>query len=90
MEVRALLRAAARVLGGDAEAWARFLGGLPGPVLRAVCADFFGWQAHEGQEEPKGDWAIWLMMAGRGFGKTRAGAEWVLARARETKEARIA
>jgi phage terminase large subunit-like protein len=29
-------------------------------------------------------------MAGRGFGKTRAGAEWVLQRARETPDARIA
>lgn len=26
---------------------------------------------------PKGDWAIWLILAGRGFGKTRTGAEWV-------------
>ncbi len=24
------------------------------------------------------DWRTWLIMAGRGFGKTRAGAEWVL------------
>ncbi len=23
------------------------------------------------------DWRVWLMMAGRGYGKTRAGAEWV-------------
>ena len=22
-------------------------------------------------------WRVWLMMAGRGFGKTRAGAEWI-------------
>ena len=26
---------------------------------------------------PPGDWRVWLLMAGRGFGKTRAGAEWV-------------
>ena len=33
------------------------------------------------------DWSVWLLMAGRGAGKTRAGAEWVrarVARARET------
>ncbi len=36
-----------------------------------------GW-AHEGQLAPKGDWRTWVLMAGRGFGKTRAGAEWVL------------
>tara|TARA_R110000772_G_scaffold5252_18_gene18792 strand:+ start:337 stop:888 length:552 start_codon:yes stop_codon:yes gene_type:complete len=29
------------------------------------------------QLPPDGDWSIWLIMAGRGFGKTRAGAEWV-------------
>jgi phage terminase large subunit-like protein len=33
--------------------------------------------AHDGQLPPTGDWRTWLMMAGRGFGKTRAGAEWV-------------
>ena len=26
------------------------------------------------QLPPPGDWRIWLMLAGRGFGKTRAGA----------------
>jgi phage terminase large subunit-like protein len=40
-------------------------------------AEFERW-VHEGQMEPPGDgWRTWLMMAGRGFGKTRAGAEWV-------------
>ncbi|HVE00154.1 MAG TPA: terminase family protein [Sphingomicrobium sp.] len=40
-------------------------------------ADFETW-AHEGQLPPKGEgWRVWLMMAGRGFGKTRAGAEWI-------------
>ena len=29
------------------------------------------------QKPPADDWSIWLIMAGRGFGKTRAGAEWV-------------
>jgi phage terminase large subunit-like protein len=28
---------------------------------------------------PDGDWRAWLILAGRGFGKTRAGAEWVRA-----------
>jgi phage terminase large subunit-like protein len=90
MKVGELLRAAAGVLGNDKTGWERFVSGLPGPVKRAVLADFFEWQAHRGQEEPAGEWAIWLMMAGRGFGKTRAGAEWVLARACEVPDARIA
>ncbi len=28
---------------------------------------------------PDGDWTTWLVLAGRGFGKTRCGAEWVRA-----------
>lgn len=37
--------------------------------------------AHKHQLPPGGDWAVWLMMGGRGAGKTRAGAEWIRARA---------
>lgn len=29
------------------------------------------------QIEPPGDWPIWLVLAGRGWGKTRTGTEWV-------------
>ena len=29
------------------------------------------------QLPPPGDWTIWLVMAGRGFGKTRTGAEFI-------------
>ena len=40
-------------------------------------ANFESW-AHKMQLPPKKEgWRTWLMMAGRGFGKTRAGAEWV-------------
>lgn len=28
------------------------------------------------QQAPIGDWRTWLLLAGRGFGKTRTGAEW--------------
>ena len=37
------------------------------------------WWQRPDQQVPPGDWTIWLVMAGRGFGKTRAGAEWVRA-----------
>jgi phage terminase large subunit-like protein len=57
--------------------------------LRAL-EEEWSWRALPGQREPAGDWRNWLIMAGRGFGKTRAGAEWVLARARENSDARIA
>ena len=29
------------------------------------------------QQAPAGAWSTWLLLAGRGFGKTRTGAEWV-------------
>ncbi len=34
-------------------------------------------QLRASQLPPEGDWSIWAILAGRGFGKTRAGAEWV-------------
>jgi len=50
------------------------------------------WQlwARRDQLPPPGDWRVWLIMAGRGFGKTRAGAEWVRAVAAADPAARIA
>ncbi len=52
----------------------------------------FHWDLHAraAQLAPPGDWRIWLIMAGRGFGKTRAGAEWVRKIAEAQCEARIA
>ncbi len=46
--------------------------------------------ARAGQLPPSGSWQLWLVLAGRGFGKTRMGAEWVRARAVENGHARIA
>lgn len=45
----------------------------------------FDWQlwAFPKQLPPEGDWTTWLLMGGRGSGKTRAGAEWVRRLARE-------
>lgn len=36
--------------------------------------------ARDDQKPPEGDWTSWLLLGGRGAGKTRAGAEWVRAR----------
>jgi len=44
--------------------------------------------ARSNQLAPSTDWAVWLLMAGRGFGKSRSGAEWV--RAKKEKVGRIA
>ncbi|HYJ83293.1 MAG TPA: terminase family protein [Allosphingosinicella sp.] len=65
------------------------LTGFPERVVDALREEWW-WQARGGQIEPKGDWRVWAIVAGRGFGKTRAGAEWVSQRAREDPRARIA
>ena len=44
----------------------------------------------ENQLPPLEDWRVWLVMAGRGFGKTRMGAEWVSEAALANPGARIA
>ena len=48
-----------------------------------------GW-ARDEQLPPQKAWRTWLICAGRGFGKTRAGAEWVRDVARADPAARIA
>ncbi len=50
----------------------------------------WGILARPAQLPPPGDWRTWLIMAGRGFGKTRAGAEWVASVAESQSQARIA
>ncbi len=49
---------------------------LPDEVMAGVATSWALWSRPE-QRAPEGDWTTWLIMAGRGFGKTRAGAEWV-------------
>jgi phage terminase large subunit-like protein len=50
------------------------------------------WQlwARDSQLAPEGDWRTWLIMGGRGFGKTRAGAEWVRSVVEADPSARVA
>ena len=46
--------------------------------------------ARDSQLEPAGDWAVWLLLAGRGFGKTRTGSEWIRAGVDAGKFGRVA
>ena len=52
----------------------------------------YAWELHarESQMPPEGDWDTWLILAGRGFGKTRTGAEWVRAQVENNQAGRIA
>ncbi len=53
-----------------------FIAGLSGAALRRLHDDWEFW-ARDDQLPPSGDWLVWLILGGRGAGKTRAGAEWV-------------
>ncbi|MHC0053115.1 DNA-packaging protein [Actibacterium sp. D379-3] len=55
-----------------------FLGGLSEGALLALPYLFEFW-ALPHQLPPGGDWRTWVILGGRGAGKTRAGAEWVRA-----------
>jgi phage terminase large subunit-like protein len=66
-----------RLLDASPEDRAELIAAMTAADLLSLDADFETW-AHDGQLAPPGEgWRVWLMMAGRGFGKTRAGAEGV-------------
>ena len=52
----------------------------------------YNWEfwARPNQLPPEGNWNTWIVMAGRGFGKTRMGAEWVRMLAHKYPGCRIA
>ena len=82
-------RRVAELLAMDREERWAVLSCMSETVRRPLRHSWLLW-AHEGQLAPAGDWLGWLILAGRGFGKTRAGAEWVRALAEADPEARIA
>ena len=53
-----------------------------GPKKAAELQHDWGFWARPEQLEPDGNWNTWVALAGRGWGKTRAGAEWVRHRIR--------
>jgi phage terminase large subunit-like protein len=56
------------------EQLATFLKRTSDRELEAIEHDWDCW-GRPNQQAPKGDWRTWLLLAGRGFGKTRSGAE---------------
>ena len=71
------------------EARAAFLQSLSADEAEILHADWRFW-AREEQLAPEGVWRIWLFMGGRGAGKTRAGAEWILEGVRKGAMRRVA
>ena len=66
-----------------------FLDGLSAEEAAALLHCWRFWARPE-QLAPDGRWESWLLMAGRGFGKTRTGAEWVRAEVESGRRRRLA
>ena len=86
---RGLLRTVNQLADQPAHDRTWVVGRLSAPEKRTLEEFWVAWR-HGGQEPPAGGWATWTIMAGRGFGKTRAGAEWVSELARRHGGVRIA
>lgn len=67
----------------------RFLSSLTEQEAQALDYDWGFWGRPQ-QQQPDWDWFIWLLCAGRGFGKTRTGAETVRAEVEAGRAKRIA
>ncbi|HEY5209908.1 MAG TPA: terminase family protein [Stellaceae bacterium] len=81
-----LLSRLAELPPADRETVLRGLGAAEAGILHA------DWRiaGRAAQNPPPGDWRVWLLLAGRGFGKTRSGAEWVRARIESELAGRVA
>ena len=73
---RATRSGAAWIVSEPPEVQKAFLDDLSEGALLALPFLFEFW-ALEHQLPPEGDWKTWMILGGRGAGKTRAGAEWV-------------
>ena len=63
------------LLRTDASPWDWYADGCPCGVPSGACRHHP--RARANQRPPDGDWRTWLMLMGRGAGKTRAAAEWI-------------
>ncbi|MDE0590427.1 terminase family protein [Halocynthiibacter sp. C4] len=69
---------------------AQALSKLSDAEAEALLYDWRGFLARPDQIAPDGEWDIWLCLAGRGWGKTRTGAEWVKEQVENNTADRIA
>lgn len=83
------LRVKLTSIGNDVSTLNAFVETLSPIELRELVYDWEVWARPE-QLAPDDPWTIWLLMAGRGFGKTRTGAEWVIREIYSRRKHRIA
>ena len=72
------------------ERWQRAIPWLARPAQIGVIKEKYEWKPRDSQKPPTADWRVWLLLAGRGFGKTRTGAEYVRAAVETGRARRIA
>jgi phage terminase large subunit-like protein len=80
---------AERILQLPPEEFAKWMKGKTEAQFTKLETDWSFWERDD-QRPPAGDWQIWLLMAGRGYGKTRVGAEWIRRFAEANDDAHIA
>jgi len=66
------------------------IAGLTDADAEALMHDWRGFLARPDQVAPDGEWDIWAVIAGRGYGKTRTGAEWIKEEVESGRARRIA
>lgn len=69
---------------------AAFYESLTDEETDSLLYDWRGFHARPNQIAPEGEWDMWLALAGRGFGKTRMGSEWIKECVAERGKIRIA
>lgn len=58
----------------------QWLASQPDYIIDEIIRGEWWWTARPEQVPPEGDWFICLALAGRGFGKSRSGSEWIVER----------
>lgn len=69
----------AEIVATSTEAREQWLAQIKTPEAMEMMRFHWDFWGRPSQFAPPGDWSHWLILAGRGFGKTRTGAEWVRA-----------
>lgn len=62
------------------QARAEWLASQPEWAVREMAAGAWWWVGRPEQQQPPGPWFVWLILSGRGWGKTQTGAEWIVDR----------
>ena len=89
MNLKNDLSPAQRLATLSAEDRQKVIAGFSKEEQKALIYDWHTW-ARPSQISPEWDWRVWLLLAGRGFGKTRCGAEFIRQEVNRNKAGHIA